>query len=86
MAQQLIESLSAAFEPEKYQDTYREQVLEMIQQKAEGREVVVEPESPAPAKSVDLMAALEASLAAAKKRKAPAKTEKATRATKKVEA
>ena len=80
MAQQLIESLSAAFEPEKYHDTYREQVLAMIEQKAEGREIVVEPESPAPAKSVDLMAALEASLAAAKKRKAPAKTEKAERA------
>jgi DNA end-binding protein Ku len=80
MARQLIESLSTAFEPDKYHDTYREAVLEMIQQKAEGREIVVEPESPAPAKSVDLMAALEASLAAAKKRKAPAKTEKAERA------
>jgi DNA end-binding protein Ku len=86
MARQLIESLSTAFEPEKYHDTYREAVLEMIQQKAEGREVVVEPDSPAPAKSVDLMAALEASLAAAKKRKTPAKTEKATKAEKKVEA
>jgi len=86
MARQLIESLSTAFEPDKYHDTYREAVLEMIQQKAEGREVVVEPDSPAPAKSVDLMAALEASLAAAKKRKTPAKTERATKAEKKVEA
>jgi len=86
MARQLIESLSTAFEPEKYHDNYREAVLEMIQQKAEGRQVVVEPESPAPAKSVDLMAALEASLAAAKKRKSPAKTEKAAKAEKKVEA
>jgi DNA end-binding protein Ku len=86
MARQLIESLSTAFEPEKYHDTYREAVLEMIQQKAEGREVVVETDAPAPAKSVDLMAALEASLAAAKKRKTPAKTEKATKAEKKVEA
>ena len=86
MARQLIESLSTAFEPEKYHDNYREAVLEMIQQKAEGRQVVVEPESPAPAKSVDLMAALEASLAAAKKRKSPAKTEKAAKAGKKVEA
>ena len=86
MARQLIESLSTAFEPDKYQDTYREAVLEMIQQKAEGREIVVEPESPAPAKSVDLMAALEASLAAAKQRKEPAKTQKAPRSSKKVEA
>ena len=86
MARQLIESLSTAFEPDKYHDTYREAVLEMIQQKAEGREIVVEPESPAPAKSVDLMAALEASLAAAKQRKEPAKTQKAPRSSKKVEA
>src|SRR5690349_10040768 len=40
MARQLIESLSTAFEPDKYHDTYREAVLEMIQQKAEGREIV----------------------------------------------
>jgi DNA end-binding protein Ku len=69
MARQLIESLSAVFEPEKYTDTYREAVLAMIERKAAGQEIVVEPEAPTAAKSVDLMAALEASLAAAKKRK-----------------
>ena len=43
MARQLIESLSAAFEPEKYHDTYREAVLAMIERKAAGQEIVVEP-------------------------------------------
>jgi DNA end-binding protein Ku len=72
MARQLIESLSSPFEPEKYRDTYRDQLLAMIEQKAEGREIVAQTEeAPAP-KAVDLMAALEASLAAAKARKADA--------------
>lgn len=66
MAHQLIDSLAAEWEPDKYHDTYREQVLELVEKKAEGKEIVapVEPEKPAPV--IDLMAALEASLAAAK--------------------
>jgi len=65
MAQQLIDSLSADFEPEKYHDEYRERVLEMIEKKAAGEEVTVQPaEEPAPVP--DLMAALEASIQAAK--------------------
>jgi DNA end-binding protein Ku len=66
MAQQLIESLADEWDPDKYHDTYREQVLELIEKKAEGKEIVapVEPEKPAPV--IDLMAALEASLAAAR--------------------
>ena len=64
MAQQLIESLSGDFEPEKYKDQYREQVLELIERKAAGEEITAAPEAPAPAKVPDLMAALEASLAA----------------------
>ncbi len=68
MAQQLIESLASAFDPTKYHDTYRERVLEMIEAKAEGQEISVQPaEEPAPVP--DLMAALEASLAAAKEDK-----------------
>jgi DNA end-binding protein Ku len=66
MARQLIDSLSTDFEPERYQDEYRERVLELINQKAEGQEVVVQQAEEAPAQVVDLMAALEASLAAAK--------------------
>ena len=66
MAQQLIESLSSDFEPERYHDEYREKVLELIEMKASGQEIAVQPEAPAPAKVPDLMAALEASLAAVK--------------------
>ena len=69
MAQQLIESLSGEFEPEKYKDQYREQVLELIERKAAGEEITAVPEAPAPAKVPDLMAALEASLAAVDKPK-----------------
>jgi DNA end-binding protein Ku len=66
MAQQLIDSLSADWEPEKYRDEYREKVLELIERKAAGEEIAVQPEAPQPAKVPDLMAALEASLAAVK--------------------
>src|SRR5437764_8288535 len=65
MARQLIESLSAGFDPSKYHDTYRERVLELIERKAEGKEIAVQPaEEPQPVP--DLMAALEASVNAAR--------------------
>jgi DNA end-binding protein Ku len=64
MARQLIDSLSSDFEPEKYHDEYRERVLNLIEQKASGQEIVVEDATEEPTKVVDLMAALEASLAA----------------------
>ncbi|MFT3855839.1 MAG: Ku protein [Ilumatobacteraceae bacterium] len=66
MAEALVESLSAPFEPQKYRDEYREQVLALIDKKAGGEEFelpTVEREAP---KVVDLMAALEASVQAAK--------------------
>jgi DNA end-binding protein Ku len=66
MAQQLIASLTSEFEPDKYRDEYRDKVLDLIERKAEGQEIVVQPEAPQPAKVPDLMAALEASLAAVK--------------------
>jgi len=66
MAQQLIDSLSSDFAPEKYRDEYREKVLELIERKAAGEEIAVQPEAPQPKKVPDLMAALEASLAAVK--------------------
>jgi DNA end-binding protein Ku len=80
IAEQLIESLAADFEPEKYRDTYRQQVLSLIERKAEGKEIAVQPpaeevSAPAP----DLMSALKASLDAVRaagdggeKRKKPA--------------
>ena len=64
MAEQLIDSLSTEFEPERYRDEYREKVLALIERKAQGEEIAVQPEAPQPAKVPDLMAALEASLAA----------------------
>jgi DNA end-binding protein Ku len=67
MARQLIEALAGDFEPEKYHDEYREQLLDIIEKKAAGEEIVAEPLVEEPAKVVDLMAALEASLARAGK-------------------
>jgi DNA end-binding protein Ku len=63
IAKQLVDSLSGDFEPDKYRDTYREQVLALIERKAEGKEIAVQPEveqqrAPVP----DLMSALKASL------------------------
>jgi len=91
MAQQLIDSLTTQFAPESYSDTYREKVLELVERKAQGEEIAVQPEAPEPARVPDLMAALEASLAAvksddarapapAKKKRAPAKKKAAAKA------
>jgi DNA end-binding protein Ku len=63
MAQQLIESLSAEFDPARFKDEYRERVLELIERKAAGEEIAVAPEAEESAPAPDLMAALEASLA-----------------------
>jgi DNA end-binding protein Ku len=73
MAEQLIESLSTEFEPTSYRDEYREQLLGLIESKAEGKEIVAsDTEEPTPTKAPDLMAALEESIAAVKGRKEPA--------------
>ena len=69
MARQLIDSLTTDFDPDKYKDDYRERVLQLIEQKAAGQEIVVEEAAEDAPKVVDLMAALEASLAAVKKGK-----------------
>jgi DNA end-binding protein Ku len=66
MAEQLIDSLSTEFAPDRYRDEYREKVLALIERKAQGEEIAVQPEAPQPAKVPDLMSALEASLAAVK--------------------
>jgi DNA end-binding protein Ku len=66
MAKQLVESLSAPFDPTKYRDDYRERVMELIEQKAEGAEIAQAPDAAPTAPVLDLMAALEASLAAAR--------------------
>jgi DNA end-binding protein Ku len=76
LATNLIEALAADFEPGKYTDEYRDNLLRMIEAKKAGEEVVATPE-PQQAKVVDIMEALKASLAAAKK---PAASEKAPEA------
>jgi DNA end-binding protein Ku len=69
MAEQLIDSLSTEFEPGAYKDEYREQLLALIEQKAEGKEIVApEAEAPKATKAPDLMAALEESIAAVKEK------------------
>lgn len=70
MAKQLVESLATEFEPDRYEDTYRTKVLELIEKKAAGEEMVTEPAAEESAEVVDLMAALEESLDEAKKRHA----------------
>jgi DNA end-binding protein Ku len=89
MAQQLIDSLSTDFDPGAYRDEHREQLLALIERKAEGKEIVTPTaEEPEATKAPDLMAALEQSIAAVKdkggakkaapkKRKAAAKSAKA---------
>lgn len=67
MAGQLIDSLTSDFEPAKYQDGYREQVLDLLESKASGEVRAIEaPAAADEAAVVDLLAALEASVSAAK--------------------
>jgi DNA end-binding protein Ku len=85
MATQLIGGLSSAWRPEQYRDTYTEELRDRIKRKGSGKQVVESTDEPA-GRVLDLMAALEASVDAAKKRRAPRKatrktTGKATRKT-----
>ena len=69
MADKLVESLTARFNPEDYKDTHREDVLDLIKRKAKGKEIdLLEHEEPE--QGDDLAAALEASLAGSRKAKA----------------
>lgn len=73
LAVQLIEQLASdTFSPEKYEDEYRKKVLELIEQKAAGQEIVARPAAAPKAQIIDLMEALKASLAAKGKAHAPA--------------
>ncbi|MGH9558154.1 MAG: Ku protein [Bryobacteraceae bacterium] len=73
LATNLIEALAGEFEPEKYKDNYRENLLHMIEAKKRGQEVVATPE-PRQAKVIDILEALKESLARAKKPAASATT------------
>ena len=91
MAEKLIDSLTSDFDPSSYRDEYREELMALIERKAEGKEIVAPAESePEATKTPDLMAALEESIAAVKgksakkssgtkKKSAPAKKKAATR-------
>jgi DNA end-binding protein Ku len=78
MARQLIQQLSGEFKPEEFVDEYRTRLEELVEQKVAGQEITVaaEPEEE-PTKVVDLMDALKASVAEAKK-KSPSTTKKKT--------
>lgn len=67
MAKSLIDSLATDFDPSAYKDEYREELLALIERKAQGEEILTtDSEAPEPTKAPDLMAALEQSLAAVK--------------------
>ncbi len=68
MAKLLIDSMTTAWEPERYQDVYRQRVEELIDQKRTGTLVVSEGPRAEPAPVVDLLAALQASVNAARGR------------------
>jgi DNA end-binding protein Ku len=67
LAKTLVESLEAPFEPDKYKDNYRENLMAMIQAKVEGKEVVATAEPVHKAPVIDILEALKASLAEGKK-------------------
>jgi DNA end-binding protein Ku len=72
-ARQLIDSLTTTWDPSRYQDTYRESLLDLIRRKSKGEEIVVAEPAEKKAEVVDLMAALEESVRQAGKRRRPAK-------------
>lgn len=74
LARQVIEQgANDTFEPEKYEDELRKRMLEMIQAKVEGEEIVVAPQEEPATQIIDLMSALKASLQEGEERKPAAK-------------
>jgi DNA end-binding protein Ku len=89
MARQLVDSLTEDFDPGKFEDTHRNEVLDLIERKAAGEELVAPPTPVAEEKLVDLMAALEESVREAKEArtrhptsKPPAERKESTKAAK----
>jgi DNA end-binding protein Ku len=85
LAKQVIESLSGEFDPSELKSDYRRDLRSLLEAKAEGVEITVPEEAPAEAPVIDLMEALKASVAAAKKpgdagEKAPSRTKSKSRA------
>jgi DNA end-binding protein Ku len=82
MAKSLVENLSEPFDPEKYDDTYRKELLALLRAKAKGQKLP-EPSEEGPGEVVDLMAALRESVERTKRsqsmRRAPAKRKTTTK-------
>ena len=62
MAEQLIESMTTSFDPDRYPDEHRQRILEYLEARAEGEQVEISAQRPEPGEVIDLMAALERSL------------------------
>ncbi|MFF4551213.1 Ku protein [Streptomyces sp. NPDC001435] len=80
LAIQLVDALSAPWEPGRYHDTYEEKVRELVQAKAEGQEIAVADEAPQATNVIDLMSVLQGSLDQARGQKTgaePRQTKKA---------
>lgn len=86
MAQTFIDALSGEFTPDEFHDSYREALEEVVQAKLSGVEPTVQAEEPQEAEVVDLVAALRASVEAAKKRRAEDKDTGSSKAKKKTKA
>jgi DNA end-binding protein Ku len=78
MAKTLIENLAATWDPGKYRDRYRSQLLDLLKKKAKGQKLP-EPSTEEGGEVVDLMEALRQSVAATKRRSAPASRKAASR-------
>lgn len=83
----LIDQLTTTFDPEKYTDEYRTALMELIEAKRKGEEVVTATDKPEPSNVTDLMAALQASIDKTKPatkaaKSAPKKATKQKRTTK----
>jgi DNA end-binding protein Ku len=81
MAEQLVATLADSFHPEKYSDTYRDNLMKIINAKMKGKKIKVEePEEPEATNVIDLMTRLQESLAQGKKKKTKAASEEETAA------
>jgi DNA end-binding protein Ku len=79
MAKSLVENLSDGFKPEKYDDTYRQELLDLIRAKAKGKELP-EPKEDEGAEVVDLMEALRESVDRTKKQRRQPRKKRARKA------
>jgi DNA end-binding protein Ku len=70
MARSLVDNLSDSFDPEKYDDTYRKELLDLLREKAETGEISAPDEEPEEAEVVDLMSALRESVERTKRQQA----------------